>query len=91
MKNQTTPSAMGDTTTKAMQRVVAYRQKVRRRAYEIYEQHGAGHEFEDWLQAEAEVRKEAELTEEEICLLLDAEIKGYEEATEADEAETVTA
>lgn len=34
-----------------------WQEKVRRRAYEIYEQRGmsAGSEIEDWLQAEAEI------------------------------------
>lgn len=31
--------------------------QIRRRAYELYEEHGRqdGHEVEDWLQAEAEI------------------------------------
>ena len=34
-------------------------EQIRRRAYELYEQRGAenGHELEDWLQAEAEVKQ----------------------------------
>jgi len=33
--------------------------QIRRRAFELYEQrgHSAGHELEDWLQAEAEVKQ----------------------------------
>ena len=35
-------------------------EEIRRRAYELYERRGQGdgHDFEDWLQAEAELTKE---------------------------------
>jgi hypothetical protein len=37
-------------------------QRIRMRAYELYEQRnrGFGHDVEDWLDAEAELRREAE-------------------------------
>lgn len=37
-------------------------QRIRMRAYELYEQRnrGLGHDVEDWLDAEAELRREAE-------------------------------
>jgi hypothetical protein len=36
-------------------------ESIRKRAYELYEQRGHidGHELEDWLQAEAEVKEQA--------------------------------
>ena len=39
----------------------AYNQEIRVRAYELFEQRGRedGHELEDWLQAEAELRMPA--------------------------------
>jgi len=36
------------------------REQIRRRAYELYEQHGRnnGHDLEDWLQAESELTEQ---------------------------------
>jgi Protein of unknown function (DUF2934) len=41
---------------------VTLEQRIRTRAYELYEQRrrGDGHDVEDWLDAEAEVRENAE-------------------------------
>jgi Protein of unknown function (DUF2934) len=35
-------------------------EKIRRRAYELYDQHGRnnGHDLDDWLQAESEVTRQ---------------------------------
>jgi Protein of unknown function (DUF2934) len=45
------------TTVAVMKSASELQDQIRRRAYELYEQHGSndGHEVSDWLQAESEV------------------------------------
>jgi Protein of unknown function (DUF2934) len=45
------------TETRATESPVDIQEQVRRRAFELYEQHGRedGHDLEDWLQAESEL------------------------------------
>ena len=52
MDRQTPISSETETTSS-----IDTQEQVRRRVFEIYEQHGRedGHELDDWLQAEAEV------------------------------------
>jgi len=42
-----------------IQQAVGLQEQIRRRAFELYEQRGHtdGHELDDWLQAEAEVKQ----------------------------------
>jgi hypothetical protein len=56
------PSVLEDPTRKTTPSTIDFPQQVRLRAYEIYQQRGPGHEIEDWLQAEVELKK-TELTE----------------------------
>jgi hypothetical protein len=58
-------SRKGSTTaaSKAKTSDFALYERITLRAYELYEQRGrqAGHELEDWLQAEREIRSTAEM------------------------------
>ncbi len=52
-----TASTTAQPTTKSTSEV---QEKIRRRAYELYEERGRddGHDLEDWLQAESEVNRQ---------------------------------
>lgn len=49
--------------TESSESVLLLRERIRTRAYELYEQRkrGDGHDLEDWLDAETELRGNAEL------------------------------
>jgi hypothetical protein len=59
MKTQTAPNQ--SETTASAQNTASNREFIQRRAYEIYVRRGQspGHELEDWLQAEREVKTTA--------------------------------
>jgi DUF2934 family protein len=52
-----TPLSTSNQTTESSSEV---QEQIRRRAHELYEQHGRndGHELDDWLQAESEVTQQ---------------------------------
>lgn len=56
---ESTPKARA-AKAKSEEPVIDLEQRIRRRAYELYERRGRehGHEAEDWLQAEAELAQE---------------------------------
>lgn len=60
MKVSTKKSQAKTANVNSLQSAVDLEGQIRRRAYELYERRGreAGHETEDWLQAEAELARE---------------------------------
>lgn len=57
----TSPAASSNRTpTKVTKPALDLQDQMRRRAHELYEQHGRndGHELDDWLQAESEVTQQ---------------------------------
>jgi hypothetical protein len=60
MKVSVKASTTKNTTENSRESAVDLQEKINRRAYELYERRGreAGHENEDWLQAEAELASE---------------------------------
>lgn len=60
MKVSTRKSQAKTANVNSLQCTVDLEEQIRRRAYELYERRGreAGHEVEDWLQAEAELASE---------------------------------
>jgi DUF2934 family protein len=60
MKVTVKKSTAKDSNENSRESVVNLQEQISRRAYEIYERRGreAGHEVEDWLQAEAELASE---------------------------------
>ena len=58
------PRSISESTpTETRLRTPELEEKIRARAYEIYEQHGRneGHAIDDWLQAEGELTGESEI------------------------------
>jgi hypothetical protein len=60
-KRPTSRKGSAPAASKAKTNDFALYERITRRAYELYEQRGrqAGHELEDWLQAEREIRSAA--------------------------------
>jgi len=60
MKITVKNSTAKDSNENSRESVVNFQEQISRRAYEIYERRGreAGHEVEDWLEAEAELVSE---------------------------------